>query len=701
MKQLLKDRFFILAVLIIFFGAIILYNLVELQIVRGEDYYGNSQKSIYRIQTTAATRGKIYDRNGTLIAYNVQKYNLQIVKTRVPVTELNEAILKLVNILEENGDNWYSSIKYYLNDRPVRFQKNLEMIKEWQKTMFGISEEACFISPTELFQYLRDKVFKIDEKYTIEEAFKIMQVRYEIYSNNWLYSQYSPILLSDSIGRKSVAEIEELHHELPGISTNVVPVRKYSGADILGQILGYVGPITAEQLEEWKDLGYDGRDIVGRTGIELSAESILRGTEGTVEIEVDTLGRLTSTLREESSVAGNDIILTIDMYLQRVAMQALEKYTNEIKLNKDNSPKNKGDANAGAAVAIDVKTGEVLVMASYPSYDPQVYLDVQDSSEAAKEVARLETDSLNRPLWNRAIQEKYTPGSTFKPVVGIAALEEGIIKADTIIVDRGKEEIGGMDFYCLEYASGMGAHGRLNLERALTTSCNMFFHLLGVETTIDKIDKWAKLFGLGEKTGIELPYEAAGIRSNKEYKRKVKSEEWWIADTAQSSIGQLYNEFTPLQLANYAATIANDGKRYKPTIIKTVMDQNGAIVSENQPAFEQVPVSPGTLETIRQGMYSVAQSVDGTAEKVFRDFPIKVAGKTGTAETGMEETSSSNALFVCYAPAEDPRIAVAVVVEHGVWGSYTAPIARDILTAYFSAYGEDSNKLPDSETFNP
>lgn len=701
MKQLLRDRYFILGVLILFFGIIILYNFVDLQIVQGEDYYENSQKNIYRKQSTMASRGKIYDRNGTIIAYNIQKYNLQIVKTRISVDELNEAILKLVNILEANGDSWYSSIKYYMNDRPIRFQKNLDMIKEWQKTMFGISGENYFVSPSELFEYLRKQVFKIDEKYTLEEAYKIMQVRYEIYSNNWLYSQYNPVLLSDKISRKSVAEIEELHHELPGISTNIVPVRKYSGADIMGQVLGYVGPITAEQLEEWKELGYDGRDIVGRTGIELSAESILRGTNGTVEVEVDTHGRLTNILNEEAAVAGNDIILTIDMYLQRVAMNALEKYINEIKNNVANSPKNKGDANAGAAVAIDVETGEVLVMASYPSYDPQVYLDIQTSSDAAKEVARLETDSLNRPLWNRAIQEKYTPGSTYKPIVGIAGLEEGVIKPNSVIVDKGKTEIGGMDFYCLEYASGMGAHGNLTLEKALASSCNMFFHILGTETTIDKIDKWAKLFGLGEKTGIELPYESAGIRSNREYKRRVKGEEWWIADTAQSSIGQLYNEFTPLQLANYAATIANDGKRYTPTIIKTVMDQDGKIVRESEPVYEQVPVSPGTLETIRQGMYSVAHSVDGTAERIFRDFPVNVAGKTGTAETGMEETSSSNALFVCYAPAEDPQIAIAVVVEHGVWGSYTAPIAREILTAYFNAYGDNGGALPDYGTFNP
>ena len=701
MKQLLKDRHLILAVLILFFGIIILYNFAELQLVHGEDYYENSQKSIYRKQSTTASRGKIYDRNGTIIAYNIQKYNLQIVKTRVSVDELNEAILKLVNILEANGDSWYSSINYYMNDEPIRFQKNLDMIKEWQKSMFGISTENYFVSPSELFEYLRKQVFKIDEKYTIQEAYKIMQVRYEIYSNNWLYSQYNPVLLSDKISRKSVAEIEELHHELPGISTNIVPVRKYSGADIMGQILGYVGPITAEQLEEWKELGYDGRDIVGRTGIELSAESILRGKDGTIEVEVDTHGRLTNILNEEASVAGNDIILTIDMYLQRVTMKALEKYINEIKNNVAKDSKNKGDANAGAAVAIDVKTGEVLAMASYPSYDPQVYLDVQTSSEAAKEVARLETDSLNRPLWNRAIQEKYTPGSTYKPIVGIAGLAEGIIKRNSVIVDKGKAEIGGMDFYCLEYASGMGAHGNLTLEKALASSCNMFFHILGTEITIDKIDKWAKLFGLGEKTGIELPYEATGIRSNKEYKRRAKGEEWWIADTAQSSIGQLYNEFTPLQLANYAATIANDGKRYSPTIIKTVLDQDGKIVRESKPVYEQVPVTPGTLEIIRQGMYSVAHSVDGTAEKVFRDFPVNVAGKTGTAETGMEETSSSNALFVCYAPAEDPQIAIAVVVEHGVWGSYTAPIAKEILTAYFNAYGDSNGELPDYGVFNP
>ncbi|MDD4493614.1 MAG: penicillin-binding protein 2 [Eubacteriales bacterium] len=701
MKRLLKDRYFILGAAMVAFGLVILYNFFELQIVRGQEYYDDSQKSIFRIQPTKAARGKIFDRSGTVIAFNEQDYSLQVMKTGASTKELNEAILKLVKILEKNGDSFNSSLSFYMKDNPIRFQKNLEMIFEWQKNMFGISEGKSYSSPTEFFEYLRKKVFAIDDKYTVDEAYKIMLIRYEILSNNWLYSQYNPVPLSNSISRGSVAEIEERSHELPGIRTNNIPVRRYTGAEIMGQILGYVGPISAELLEEWKDLGYGGRDIVGRTGIELSAEQILRGIDGEVEVEVDTQGRVTKILKEKEAQDGNDILLTIDMNMQKAAMQALEKYINEIKLNKKKSEKNKGDANAGAVVAIDVNTGELLVMASYPSYDPQAYLDIQISEEAAREVARLENDGANRPLWNRTIQEKYTPGSTYKPIVGIAALEEGIIKPNTQVYDRGVEEIGGMKFYCLEYASGLGAHKTLTLERALATSCNMFFHLVGVETTIDKIDKWAKLFGLGERTGVELPYEASGIRSNKEYKMSAKGEEWWIADTAQSSIGQLYNEFTPLQLANYVATIANDGKRFTPAIIKRVLDPDGNVVREHVPTYEQVPVSPGTLEAIREGMRSVAHSVDGTAEEVFRDFPVSVAGKTGTAETGQEATSSSNALFVCYAPAENPQIAIAVVVEHGVWGSYTAPIAKEVLSSFFESRGSYDGKIQETGVFVP
>lgn len=701
MRNILKDRFIIISILMLLFGLVLLSALFNLQIVNGDKYYQNSQQSIYRKQTTTAARGDILDRNGTSLAVSNLGYTALISKTDASEDEFNSGILKMAEILEKNGDSYSAGIGYYLIADPVLFQKNMDMINQWQINVLGISSEKLFSSPDELFEYIRTKMFKIDPSYTNSEAYKIMRVRYEIFLNRWSYSQYDLIKISGNISRKSVSEIEERHHELPGITTGTIPVREYLSASNAAHILGFVGQITPEHLNAWAELGYKGNEVVGVTGIELSAQEILRGTDGSSEIMVNTQGRQTGVISSQPAVPGNNIVLTIDMYLQKAAMESLEKTIDNIQKNIMNDPKNKGDANAGALVAIDVKNGEVLACASYPSYDPQSYLDVNSSAEAAEEVLRLESDTANRPLWNRTIQEKYSPGSTYKPIVGIAALEEGVIKADTLIYDKGVEEIGGKKFYCLEYISGFGAHGRLSLVKALTTSCNIYFHVVGTRTTIDLIDKWAKLFGLGEKTGIELPFENSGIRANKQYKLETTGEQWWIADTAQASIGQLYNEFTPLQLANYVATIANGGKRYTPHIIKKVIAFDGTLISETKKEYEQLPVSEETLRTIREGMRSVANSVDGTAVEVFADFPIDVAGKTGTAETGQEATSSSNALFVCYAPADDPQIAVAVVIEHGVWGSYAAPVAKDFLAAYFNIRGESGAQIPGASEFIP
>lgn len=701
MKNILKDRFIIVSVLMLLFGLVLLNSLIGLQIAGGDEYYQNSQQSIYRKQTTTAARGNILDRNGTAVAVSKLGYTVQIAKTDASVDEFNAGILKMAEILEKNGDSYSSGIGYYLVAAPALFQKSMDIINSWQTNVLGIAADKLFSSPAELFGYIRTNMFKINSSYTDAEAYKIMRVRYEIFLNRWSYSQYNLINISGNVSRTSVAEIEERHHELPGITTGTIPLREYINAENAAHIIGFVGQITQEQLTAWADKGYLGNEVVGATGIELSAQEILKGVDGTSEIMVNTQGRQTGVISCEPAVPGNNIILTIDLHLQKVAMESLEKTIKNIQQNTMKDAKNKGDANAGALVAIDIDTGELLAAASYPSYNPQSYLDINISKEAAEEVARLETDTVNRPLWNRTIQEKYSPGSTYKPIVGIAALEEGIIEAGTLIDDKGIVEIGGKKFYCLEYISGMGAHGRLSLVKALTTSCNIFFHIVGTRTTIDMIDKWAKSFGLGEKTGIELPYENSGIRSNKEYKMAATGEEWWIADTAQSSIGQLYNEFTPLQLANYVATIANGGKRYTPHIIKKVISYDGTLISETQQVYEQLPVSEETLRIIREGMRSVANSVDGTAVEVFADFPIDVAGKTGTAETGQEATSSSNALFVCYAPADNPRIAVAVVIEHGVWGSYAAPVAKDFLAAYFNIYGDNDTQMPAYNEFLP
>jgi penicillin-binding protein 2 len=463
-------------------------------------------------------------------------------------------------------------------------------------------------------------------------------------------------------------------------------------------VLGYTGAITDTQYEQLKDDGYGVNDVVGKTGVELQNEAYLRGANGEKRIEVLAGGSTASEIDGRPALPGSDIVLTIDMDLQEVAMKSLEKNINIIRNAEFNgyirtdSNVNFHDADVGAVVAVDVRTGEVLTMASYPSFDAAIFLGGADDADAQQAISELWDDPLERSL-NRAIQGAYSPGSTFKPVTGIAAIEEGVITRNTQIYDAGRITIGGRNLFCLE-----GGHGYLDIRKALETSCNVFFYDIGTKTTIDNLEKWAKLFGLGVKTGIDLPYERAGAMSGKQYKRDTFNDIWRPADTAQVSIGQLYSSFTPLQMACYMAALANGGKYYKPYVTKKVIRYDGSTVRETVPEMRQIPVDPESIDAIKEGMVASTTEIDGTASEAFRDFPYSVAGKTGTAETGFEDRSqSSNSLFVCYAPADDPQIAVAVVIEKGVWGSYTAPVVRDVLEAYFGL----SQKAEEDDRFYP
>jgi len=387
------------------------------------------------------------------------------------------------------------------------------------------------------------------------------------------------------------------------------------------------------------------------------------------------------------------------MDLQKAAIESLQRNISIIRSAefngyvKTDSKVNFLDAEAGAAVAIDVRTGEVLLMASVPTFDASIFLRGSDDREAQQAIADLWDDPLNSS-WNRAIQGTYSPGSTFKPITAITALQEGIINPNTQIYDSGSINIGERNLFCLE-----GGHGWLSLKRALETSCNVFFYDIGTKSTIANLGKWANLFGLGVKTGIDLPYEKEGIMSSAEFKRERFRDIWRPADTAQVAIGQLFNSFTPLQMACYMSAFANGGIYNKPYITKKVIRYDGSIVRETVPEMRRIPVDPLNIEAVKEGMIASTTEIDGTATIVFGDFPYPVAGKTGTAETGLESRQeSSNSLFVCYAPADDPQIAVVVVIEKGVWGSYAAPVARDILEVYFGLKNqtEEIDIMPDS-----
>ena len=683
MLEKLRDRCNIVALFFVVMSTAIIFQLVNLQVINGEYYEDISQKRLLRERNIVAPRGNILDRNGLPIAVNRTGFLVQMYKEKRTVQKLNDVIDKVVKILEKNGDYCDSSLSKYLTIEPFEYgvyiNNSTKELEKWKKEMaINKKDIELMKTPEDTFNYLRYKKFDIDEKYTDEEAYKIMAIRYETLMKG--YSQFNPLIIARDISKESVVEIEEKNADLLGISIDVESYRKYNDASCIAHILGHVGSINYEEYQKLKDDGYGINDILGKNGIEYKEEKYLRGKKGERKIEVDTKGKKTSEIHRIPPVQGNNVVLTIDYNLQKVAMESLERNIEKIKKGKDNH-RNFGDAFAGAAVVLDVNTGEVLTMVSYPSYDPMIYLASSEDKEAQKKKEELLLDNENAPLLNRALQGTYTPGSTFKPITAIAGLEEGIITKDTYIYDKGVSVLGGWKFKCLEYRMGLGAHGNLNLKRALATSCNIYFHELGVRTGIDNIDKWSKKFGLGELTGIDVPGELKGLRANKQTKQMLRNDIWRVADTAQTAIGQFDNNFTPIQLANYISTIANGGKKFKPIVVKRIEDPNGKVIKENKSEYSDIKLKQETIDAIHEAMEAVAKT--GTAGSTFRNFKVNVAAKTGTPETGTESHHSSNAVFVCYAPVEKPEVAVAVVIERGVWGSNAAPVAKDILQEYF------------------
>ena len=689
MKQFFKDRYTILGIAIVLVFAVIVYQLANIQLIQGENYFTQSQSINLNSRTILAERGNILDRYGVPIAVNSSSYSLMLMRTEISSDELNEILYKLIKILEKNGDDYKKSFSKYLTFNPIGFGSTIAKSKDRIKVLknttgYPFKDLDQNSTAKDVYNYLKDTAFKIDRKYTDDEAYKIMTLRFEIMG----YNSLNPVI-AESISTATVAEVEERIDEFPGALVDNVPSRKYVDAQYASHLIGYVRAVDQNDLTAHAEEGYSLNDIIGKSGIERTAEGYLRGTNGYRRIEVDDSGK-TKTISEEAVKPGSDVVLTIDMRLQKAAIDSLEKNLPIIRQRKNSE--NHKDAYSGAVVALDVKTGDVLAMASYPGYDPSIFLADASDKAAQKAITELLMGtSKTTSEFNRAISGTYAPGSTYKPLVGISGLEEGVVDPYTKYLDVGYVDFDGLRLGSIEYRIGRYGLGWVNMVQAIQKSSNPYFYVLGNKTGINNIVKWATRFGLGQKTGIELSDEAKGTISSRETKAKTNPDPWTEANTAMSSIGQMDNRFSPIQLANYCATIANGGKRFKPHIIKRVVKYDGSIVTETKPEYEILPVKKQNMAIIQEGMIAVANSEDpgGTASSAFKDLlPITVAGKTGTAETS-DKTHSSNALFICYAPAKNPEIAVAVIVERGVLGAYAAPIAHDVLAQYFDTNGSN------------
>lgn len=668
-------------IVVIVISVIFIATLFNLQIVNGENYREQSEKRMLRTKNITAPRGEIYDRNGVILATNKLSYDVELYKVRVSTKEQNDGILRLVEILNENSDKVYST--FPVNDDLNGFNfENTEEEQKWKKEMK--------LDSTLTFDQVIDKYI---EKYELQDysdnrlnQIKMIEIKYEANLNG--YSLFNSATIAKDISQKSVAKIGEEKYKIYGISIVSVPKRYYPNGNLLSHTIGYVSKISSTEYEKKKEEGYNVNSVIGKAGIEQSFEKYLRGNDGVIKEETDTLGNVSSQTETTEAKSGDNVTLTIDYRLQKVAEESLLNTINGLQ-NGTLVGKKFSDANAGAVVVLDVDSGEVLASASYPTYDINSLI----GGISLKDWNALQNNSLH-PMLNRVVSGTYSPGSTFKMLVGMAGLMNGKITVDEKYYDPGIYPYGYHP-KCWLYTDRHMTHGWINIEGAIKGSCNCYFYEVGRRIGISEIVKYAKLFGLGQKTGIELSGEVAGTIAGADDKSEdgLKSP-WYLGDTLSAAIGQSGSSYTPIQLANYIATIANGGKLNKVSLIKSV-DNEVAGTSESLADinkytseytgvnFEEkdLNINSEYIDAIKKGMLSVTSETGGTSYIVFKNSDIQVAGKTGTAQV---PNGNNNGIFVGFAPYDNPKIAVVAVIEHGGEGTYTANVVKPIMEEYFN-----------------
>ena len=683
-KTVKTDRIVVLSVLMLIILCVYFVFLYKLQIVEGEAYAEKSANSIASTQIATAARGNILDRYGRVLVSNSPSYNIVINEHQLfyEQDDPNAAILKITSFVTDHGGKYTDTLPITASP-PFEYTEMTSSQQTALKAYLKDKKMDESTSAVELMSYMRTR-YKIDNNYSAEQTRVIAGIRYELnvrYADGAGLSSYLFVANAD---KELITAM--LENDLPAVSVTTSYVRTYS-TKYAAHLLGNTGVMTAEDYDTYKSKGYSMNAIVGRSGAEKAFESYLHGTDGVATITTTADGTVTDTTYSTEPVPGDNVYTTIDLSLQEAAEDALSTGVEALRKSSEEEAAKKGvtisDENnnritGGAVAVVDVNTGEPLALASYPTYDLTNISDYDYYSELVKD-----KDS---PLYNRATMGTYAPGSTFKPCTAIAALSEGIINTGTTIRCDGVFKKYAAQNYtpvCWIWSKYHMVHGSENVTTAIRDSCNIFFYTLGDELQIDKLDKYAYDFGLGKATGIELD-ENTGIMASKEYKKKTYGEDWYNGDNVQAGIGQSYMLFTPLQMAEYCATVANGGQRHTASMLKMVRsyDYSQTIFQREAEVLSTVESSDANWKAVQYGMYLVANDPTGSAYSSFGHYKVKVAAKTGTAQTGAG--SANNGMFICYAPYDDPKIAIAVSVEHAGAGASLGSIAKDIMDAYFN-----------------
>ena len=665
-------RWIALLLIILICMGIWCWKLYDLQIIRGADILQKAERTGVQTVEIDAARGEILDRDGNELVVNTIGRNIVFNKAYMRDADMNQVVLRLCKLLEQNGEKWKDKFPIYLDENgEYQFYENrdadIKSIISYCRLQSYATAQNCVNALIKKYEC---------EQYDAADALKIVSVRNQMRMED--YSFKYPYTFAMDVSDETVAVIMENRAEFGYVSVTNTTERAYLLGDLAPHVVGRVGAISAAQYAKLKDSGYKLNDVIGQFGIESAMESTLRGKSGTRQITFGQNGTVESVEDTVDPIAGNTVYLTIDSDLQRAVQQALQTNIEQV-IQKANGRESEGaNCTGGAAVVMDVNSGAVLAMASYPSFDLSTY---------AEDLAALSADNVGTPLVNRAVNGTYPPGSVMKPSVALAGLNEGVVGLNerincTHIYQRFLPE----KFRCLGY------HGATNVQYGLQVSCNIFFYEVGYRLGIDRMNAYCKRLGLGVKTGIEIG-ESEGVLAGRAQREAIGSTlGWFPGDTIQAAIGQSDNLFTPIQLASYISTIANGGTRYQAHLVKKVTDYSrstliGVDHDENPTVVEDMTdIDSIYYAAVQAGMRQAV--LGGSVSSVLSKYPIALAGKTGTAQSG---DGADHGLLAVYAPYEDPEICIVMVLEHGGHGYSAATGVRDILDAYF---GLDSN--PDS-----